>query len=79
MFRNITKRIVIFLIRKRLGLKKYETFQFDNQHDKLDYYWFNEIELRKYIAKEGIAIDAHVSLNWILHDDCKIVKYEPLL
>jgi hypothetical protein len=73
------RKLIIFLIRKRLGLKMYESFQFENQYDKMDYYWFNDVELRKYIGKDGVATDAHVSLNWLLHDDCKVVKYEPLL
>ena len=71
------KRLIIFLVRKRLGLKKYETFQFANQRDEFNYYWFNDTELRKYVSKEGIAVDAHVSLNWILHDECEILTCDP--
>lgn len=69
----MTKKLVLFLIRRRLGLKKGETFQFVNQHNKQEYYWFGDDMLWKYELTG--KTDAHVSLNWLLHDECKIVKY----
>lgn len=71
------RRLIIFLIRKRLGLRKYETFQFANQKSENEYYWFNEDELRKYMPSVGRACDAHVSLNWLLNDNCKIRLFDP--
>lgn len=71
------RRLIIYLIRKRLGLRKYETFQFTNQKSKDEYYWFNEDELRKYVPSLGRAMDAHVSLNWLLDDNCKVVSFDP--
>lgn len=62
----------MFLIRKRLKLKEQQAFQFDNQRDKTEFYWFEGTELWKYDNKVRGFIKAHVSLNWILDDECKI-------
>ena len=40
-------RLIIFLIRKKLGLKKYEHFRFTNQKDKQNYYYFTETSIIK--------------------------------
>jgi hypothetical protein len=68
-------RLIIFLIRRRLGLKKYEHFRFDNQKSK-DVYYFTATELMKIWAfgdeKSG------VSLNWLLDPECKIVKLKDI-
>lgn len=65
------RRLVIFLVRKKLGLRLYECFRFDNQ--KTDaVYCFTEHELLK--ERNGVIEASGVSLNWLLHDDCKIIK-----
>lgn len=67
----LRKRLIIFLIRKRLGLKKYEHFQFDNQKSDATYF-FSDICVMKDIGK---ALEkSRVSLNWLLDDNCKITK-----
>lgn len=66
-----TKRIVMFLIRKKLGLKKYQTFQFVNQTNKKDYYYFADTCLMKWSNIIG-PIQSNVSLNYLLSDECKI-------
>lgn len=74
------KRIIIFLIRKRLGLKKLEKFQFKNQKSKDNYYYFNGQNLMKYNVLDSgyysntFVSESHVSLNWLLNDECEIVK-----
>lgn len=65
------KRFILYLVRKRLGLSMYEPFQFTNQKSNAVYY-FNEDGLMK--AWHGIIIPSHVSLNWILDDECEIKK-----
>lgn len=71
-------RIVIFLIRIKLGLKKYEDFQFVNQKSNYDKYYFGNVNLYKMeYDKNGRFVNlrpANVSLNWILNDDCEIKK-----
>lgn len=87
------KLLILFLIRRRLGLKKGERFRFDNQKSKFDEYFFTDTELMKFEpkfvpyrndAKWEIeqGVNAHyrpssVSLNWLLNDECKITKCEP--
>lgn len=72
--------IILFLIRLKLGVKKREYFQFANQKSKYDTYYFDDFELMKIGYDDDhnlIAFrPAHVSLNWLLHDDCKIKKVD---
>lgn len=66
---NVFVKLIIFLIRLKLHLKKGERFQFDNQ--KTDsVYWFTESTLMK--MEHGHRYEASVSLNWLLNQDCKI-------
>lgn len=71
------RRLIIFLIRKRLGLKKFQNFRFTNQKDPATYY-FTKYELRKNeVVGEGEnsytrGVRSNVSLNWILDDRCKV-------
>ena len=65
------KRLVIFLIRKRFGLKKNEKFRFINQKSNAMYY-FNSDRVMK--LWQGHIEPSRVSLNWLLDDECKIVK-----
>lgn len=65
----LLKRLIIFLVRKKLGLRKYQVFTFDNQ--KTDaVYWFTSRSVVK--ALYGVITDSSVSLNWLLNDECKI-------
>lgn len=78
--RKTIKRLIIFLIRKRLGLKKFERFQFIEQKSKHNKYYFASDALMKvrYVDGKGRiemdTIPAHVSLNWLLDDECRIKK-----
>ena len=65
------RKIVIFLIRKRLGLKKYEKFQFVGQKTSAVYY-FTESNLMKYWRNQTML--SGVSLNWLLDNECKIKR-----
>ena len=65
------KRIIIFLIRKRLGLKKEQLFRFANQRLKEEYYWFTKDKVMKRNV-HGEIEESTVSLNWLLDDKCEI-------
>lgn len=67
------KKLIVFLIRKRLGLKKYERFTFVNQKSNT-YYFFGNDSLIKVWKNSGKAEQSGVSLNWLLDDDCEIKK-----
>ena len=70
------RRFILFLIRRRLGLKKYEKFRFANQKSTLDYYFFTEDVVKK--ANHGPRgfeyIESRVSINHLLSDEIEIVK-----
>ena len=77
------RKLIIFLIRRRLGLKKGEFFRFTNQRDKSEWYYFTETMLMKKLNPSVNLyghIDAHVSLNWILDPECEVekVKFEDI-
>lgn len=62
------RRLIIFLVRKRLGLKRYEHFRFSNQKGKATYYFTstNVMKMEYYYVRPS-----SVSLNWLLDDECK--------
>lgn len=68
------KRFIVFLVCRKLGIKKGEFFRFTNQKSDAIYY-FTETRLVKvdtfYGNDERLST---VSLNWLLSDDCKIQK-----
>ena len=74
------KRLIIFLIRKRLGLKRGECFRFANQASDKDYYYFAPCYLVKvrwsHYWKKYISGPSSCSLNWILDENCVIKKVD---
>lgn len=74
------RRLVIFLIRKKLGLKRNESFRFANQASSRNFYYFDTDCLMKmtwYGSGNYVPTESSCSLNWLLNDDCKIVKVDP--
>lgn len=67
------RRIVIFLIRKRFGLRKYEKFQFVNQKSNAVYYFTDDNVMKQWRNQTMLS---GVSLNWLLDKDCKIRRYD---
>lgn len=64
-------RIILFLIRRKLGIKKFQEFQFSNQ--KTDaVYFFGHAGIKKRWQNKEVA--SSVSLKWILDDNCEIFK-----
>ena len=68
-------KLIILLVRKKLGLKKNQHFRFENQRSETEYYWFNSTKLMKMCA-DGHYESAHVSLNWLLDEECHVVHIE---
>lgn len=66
------RKIVIFLIRKRFGLRKYEKFQFVNQKSDAVYYFTDDNVMKRWRNQTMLS---GVSLNWLLDKDCKIRRY----
>lgn len=67
------KRLIIFIVRRRLGLKKGEGFRFDNQKSDSDWYYFTKDRLMK-VQNGYLDKPSNVRLNWLLDDECKIKK-----
>lgn len=72
-------RLILFLIRLKLGVKKNERFQFTNQASRYNKYYINDrcimkVSYDKY-ATERIT-KSNVKLNWLLNDKCKIKKVD---
>lgn len=72
------RHLVIFLVRKWLGLKLMEHFRFSNQKHREDYYFFTRdslIKMEHYRSYEdGDEFNwrlSGVSLNWLLTQECK--------
>ena len=65
------KCLIIFLVRKRLGLGLCEEFRFTNQKSDA-VYWFTKEKLFKYW--NGHVEPSGVSLNWLLDDECEIER-----
>lgn len=69
------KKLIISLVRRYLGLKKYEGFKFVNQKSD-DIYYFGDDGVYKaysYGPDYGGSIKkSNVSLNWLLDDECDI-------
>ena len=65
------RKFVIFLIRKKFGLRKYEKFRFVNQKSNAVYY-FTESNVMKCWRDQTML--SGVSLNWLLDNDCKIER-----
>lgn len=68
------KKLIVFLVRKRLGLKKGEHFKFANQADKWNTYYFTDDAVMKHVPNLGCDHKSGVSLNWLLDDECEIVR-----
>ena len=67
------RRLIIFLIRKRLRLRKYQRFRFENQKSPTDCYFFTGDALMKESAR-GYRRGSQVSLNWLLDPECHIIR-----
>ena len=72
------KRLIIFLVRKKLGLKKGEHFQFANQSSPYNTYYFTDDAVMKHFGrwKGSDDVKSSVSLNWLLDDECEVIKVE---
>lgn len=61
-------KLIIFLVRIKLGLKKYVCFQFSNQKSNAVYF-FTSTGIKKYW--NGVMVESGISLNWLLDPECE--------
>lgn len=67
------KKRILRLVRKKLGLKKNEKFQFVNQKSNAIYFFTEEAVMKRW---HGQTMLSGVSLNWLLDNDCEIQKLD---
>lgn len=71
---DLSRRLILFLIRRRLGVRKFQLFKFTNQKTD-DWYYIDDFNLLK---DTGGCVEASgVSLNWLLHTECEIELVDP--
>lgn len=68
------KRIIWFLIRRKLGVKKYQKFIFTNQLSENTSYMIISDKIFK--VQGNRLKHSDVSINWILSDECEIKVVE---
>lgn len=68
------KKFIVFLIRRRLRLKKYQRFRFANQKTDNVYYFTADKLIKIPEDKRTIsrAEKSLVSLNWLVSDECEV-------
>ena len=70
------KRLILFLIRRRFGLRRYQLFNFTNQKSNDQYFFTDEGLFKRYHTYPWgwHTVKSSVSLNWLLDKECKINK-----
>lgn len=68
------KRIIWFLIRRKLGVKKYQKFIFTNQLSENTSYMISSDKIFK--VQGNRLKHSDVSINWILSNECEIKVVE---
>ena len=71
---HMLAKFILFLIRMKLGVRKYEHFRFTNQKNP-DIYFFTNRHLKKMVPYgEGKYwyTRSGVSINWLLDRNCKV-------
>lgn len=71
MFETFLVKLIVFLVRLKLHLKRGYGFQFTNQKTEA-LYWFTDDRLIK--MENGHCEESGVSLNWLLNGKCKVER-----
>ena len=70
-------RLIMFLVRFKLGVRKFEIFRFSNQKTKNKYYFDTHTIYRSYLKDHTVHIEpSDVSINWLLNPCCEIERVE---
>lgn len=65
------RKFILFLIRRKLHVRKWQRFQFANQKTSAEYYFGENVIWKEW---NGKLEKSHVSLNWLLDPECEICK-----
>jgi len=67
-------RLILFLVRLKLGVRKDEHFRFANQSSNATYS-INDKGVWKFWWHSGLCSkSSNVSLNWLMNKECKIER-----
>ena len=66
------KSLILYLIRLKFDLHKHECFRFKNQKKDCDY--FLNSDGLYFLTWDKKIRESHVSLNFLLSEDCEIEK-----
>ena len=68
------RKLIIFLIRQRLHLKKGQRFRFANQKTNNEYYFTADklIKIPEASGRVSRKEKSLVSLNWLVSDECEV-------
>ena len=68
------RKFVMFLIRKKLGLRKYEMFKFVGQKSDAVYYFTESNVMKRWRGQTTLS---GVSVNWLLDNECIVERVQP--
>lgn len=75
--KKMRKAKILKLIMKQLGVKKGEHFQFADQREEFVEYYFTDEAMMRADTKTGEVKESRTTLNYLLNDNCKIVRVIP--
>ena len=75
--KKMRKTRILKLIMKQLGVKKGEHFQFADQREEFVEYYFTDEAMMRVDTKTGEVKESRTTLNYLLSDNCKIVRVVP--
>lgn len=65
------RKLILFLIRRKLHVRKCQSFQFTNQKSDAVYFFGENVIWKLW---NGKLEKSHVSLNWLISDGCEIIR-----
>ena len=71
------KKRILKLIMKKLGVKDQEHFQFADQREEFIEYYFTDEAMMRVDTETGEVKESRTTLNYLLSDNCKIVRVIP--
>lgn len=70
---GLMNRLILFLIRRKLGVKKYQSFQFNNQVVKNEKYYIDSMSIKKitYFKDHVNVKNSNLKVNFLLSKEAK--------
>ena len=75
--KKMRKTRILKLIMKQLSVKNGEHFQFADQREEFVEYYFTDEAMMRVDTKTGEVKESRTTLNYLLSDNCKIIRVIP--